>query len=107
MLVLPFLFLLTLLSIAAGKVQDNGQAREQCPYGWVEATYIEFGIRIHSIKWSCIFYVGCIFINTTSLESMPWHNAYQFCYNLNPRARLVEIHTPEQLDFLNILLSKN
>ena len=46
MLVLPFLFLLTLLSIAAGKVQDNGQAREQCPYGWVEATYIDFGNRI-------------------------------------------------------------
>ena len=54
-----------------------------------------------------ILYAGCIFINTTSLQNMPWHDAYQFCYNLDPRARLVEIHNPEQLDFLNILLSKN
>ena len=46
MLVSPFLFLFSYMSDAAGEVQDNGQAREQCPYGWVEATYIDFGIRI-------------------------------------------------------------
>ena len=33
------------ISLGAGEDHISGQVREQCPYGWVEATFIDFGIR--------------------------------------------------------------
>ena len=38
-------------------------------------------------------------------ESLNYEDAYKFCYTLDPRARLMEVHTEEQMDFLTLLLS--
>ena len=36
---------------------------------------------------------------------MHLEDAYTFCYELDPRARIIEIYTEEQMDFLTIILS--
>merc|ERR1712126_712121 len=91
MFVLMFLGLFADFSSAVTEDISYDQVKEHCPDGgWVEATYIDF---------------GCIFINTSSHNAVSWDDAYTFCNNLDPRARLTEIHTQEQLDFLNIMLT--
>ena len=37
---------------------------------------------------------------------MHLEDAYTFCYELDPRARIIEIYTEEQMDFLTIILSR-
>ena len=39
-------------------------------------------------------------------KEMHLDDAYTFCFSLDQRARVIEIYTEEQLDFLNIILSR-
>ena len=36
---------------------------------------------------------------------MTQEEAYKFCYNLDSRARLLEIHNEEELDYLRVLMN--
>ena len=39
--------------------------------------------------------------SSVSLNKMTWEEAYLYCYDLN--ARLLEIHTEEQMEFINLV----
>ena len=52
-----------------------------------------------------MYNLGCILINSTvTHEYMHLQDAYEFCYNLDNRARVIEIYTEEQMDFLSMIL---
>ena len=52
-----------------------------------------------------MYNLGCILINTTVTHKlMHLQDAYEFCYNLDNRARVIEIYTEEQMDFLSMIL---
>ena len=58
---------------AAGEGNGSGQMREQCPYGWVEATYVGLGIELNGLE--DIF----VLINVCCLRLF----TYQQYYSLN------------------------
>merc|ERR1719481_1199740 len=62
-----------------------------CPSDWVDATF--FGL-------------GCLFTNHTSSGSMSWQDAYIYCYNLDSRARLLEIYNEDDMIYITALLGQ-
>ena len=56
------------------------------------------------MSFNIIFYTGCILMNQTQLVRGDYEEGIKFCKSFN--ARLVEIHTPEQMQYLNIMIGK-
>merc|ERR1719342_1846683 len=63
----------------------------ECPKDWVDATF--FGL-------------GCLFTNHTSSGEMSWQDAYIYCYNLDSRARLLEIYNEDDMIYITALLGR-
>merc|ERR1719342_1889091 len=63
----------------------------ECPKDWVDATF--FGL-------------GCLFTNHTSSGAMSWQDAYIYCYNLDSRARLLEIYNEDDMIYITALLGR-
>merc|ERR1719403_753368 len=55
----------------------SDQKSDLCANDWVDATY--FGL-------------GCLWTNHTMTGEMSQEEAYAYCYNLDPRAKLLEIY---------------
>ena len=53
-----------------------------------------------------MYYLGCVWINRSAVEHMSLQNAYEFCYNLDTNARVIEVYREEQMDFLSVIIGK-
>merc|ERR1712136_381884 len=70
----------------------SGEKSDLCANDWVDATF--FGL-------------GCLFTNHTwAPGGMTQDEAYIFCYDLDPRARLLEIHNEDDMQFLDVLIDQ-
>ena len=82
MLIPVFLF-----SFVYGNELVASERANDCPEHWLDANSV---------------YMGCILINRTS--PMTWYNANTYC-QFAEDAALVEIHTPEQQEYLSMELN--
>merc|ERR1711915_1066788 len=67
------------------------QKSDLCDNDWVDATF--FGL-------------GCLFTNHTWAGGMTQDEAYTFCYKLDSRARLLEIHNENDMLFIDVLIDQ-
>jgi len=74
-----------------GFIVTSGEKSDLCANDWVDATY--FGL-------------GCLWTNHTMAGEMTQEEAYAYCYNLDPRAKLLEIYDENDLMFLTALLNE-
>ena len=80
------LLLIFLFNLVHGSEVIVSEKANDCPEHWLEAGSVG---------------MGCIWINQTL--AMSWYNANTYCQY--KEATLVEIHTPEQLEYLRMELS--
>merc|ERR1719300_1162675 len=83
-----FSFIISGCSVFGQNENDENCA---CPSGWVDASF--FGL-------------GCLFTNHTSSGTMSWQDAYIYCYNLDSRARLLEIYNEDDMIYITALLGR-
>ena len=91
-------------------LDDRNSSRKACPDGWLDESYVGLGTILFLIwQWCVLVNSGCILVDSAILISyenqLTLDDAYQFCYKLDNRARILEIHTEEQFDFLGIIMS--
>merc|ERR1712080_146593 len=70
------------LAWAVPKTKANPPVSNSCPQGWIDVSTLE---------------MGCIYFNTTT--RMTWLDANAYCQR-DEGARMIEIHSVEQLEFL-------
>merc|ERR1719422_1685363 len=90
MMLLLFVSLLTFAS-TNGIKYENATIREECPEGWLDESFFD---------------LGCVWINRSAVEHMSLQNAYEFCYNLDTNARVIEVYREEQMDFLSVIIDQ-
>lgn len=85
---------------------NNDRSKIDCPEGWLDQSYFGLGIFFSVFWfWFIIHISGCILLNrTVAPEGNHFDDAYQYCYELDSRARLIEIYTEEQMEFLVVAL---
>ena len=52
-----------------------------------------------------IIHAGCIFIDSSAHISLTWEAAIEYCFLKHPGSRLLEVHTEEQKNELDMILS--
>ena len=90
-----------LLCIVKSSCDEIGS--DLCENDWVDATYFGLGItKMRKCIISLYLSKGCIFNNHT-VGTMTQIEAYKFCYLLDNRARLLEIHNEEEMIYIKAL----
>ena len=64
-----------------------GGARNVCPEGWIDLTYLD---------------MGCVLLQNATSQLMNNEEAYNYCYDQD--ARLLEVHDEDQKDQLELVL---
>ena len=82
----------------------------------ISASVPKIGLMLRTLEWVLNFLVfhrqisivlqGCIYDNHAAMEQMTQEEAYIFCNNIDSRARLMEIHYEEEMQYLKAITDR-